>query len=506
MNFQAAARAITGSKDKQEDAWRVYDLKGAAGGGARRDGGGAVAGGARILGGGALGRHQGGKIASKITADTFVQTFFSLSGNAEDRLRQSLKGANDAIAAAQAKEPALKDMGATLVAGFFEDDRMAFVSVGDSLIYRYRDGELHRVNMDHSYFEIADREALGKDDRNLWREVISRKGRDSITIAVLGRALEDFGHSPQIDTRKVLPGDLMIFSSDGLETLSPVQIQNFIRELLPQGVGAVADGLIKAVDGIGGNRNYQDNATLVVLQADAGGAISTAQVTPNREAAKTAPTAPVAPKTAMIPPTKAEAPQAASASARAAAGSTGTISSAARSGKWSPTKFVLLIAIALIAVAAVLYGVGVFGGRTQTDATKIPPPPSDTTKVTPAPDQKNAPSKNSDRPNTERQRERQQSDSPAPPKQERTAPPASSPSPTREQNYLNPRGEERKPVVIHLDGGPMLPQGEVEEFSSSAYPRSGYTGSNGYYAPGMREIAPAERYARYRAPYEYDCE
>jgi len=172
------------------------------------------------------------------------------------------------IAEAQAKEPGLKDMGATLVAGFIENGAISFVSIGDSLILRYRDGELHRVNEDHSYMEIADREALGSGDPALWRDVMTRKGRDSITIAVLGRALEDFGHSPQFASRKILPGDVLIFASDGLETLSWVQIQNFVRALLPQGVGAVADGLIKAVAGIGGNRSYQDNATLIVVQAD----------------------------------------------------------------------------------------------------------------------------------------------------------------------------------------------------------------------------------------------
>jgi hypothetical protein len=148
---------------------------------------------------------------------------------------------------------------------------------------------------------------------------------------------------PQIAARKILPGDVLIFSSDGLETLSWVQIQNFVRELLPRGVAAVADGLIKAVDGIGGNRNYQDNATLIVIQADGGQ--TTTRVVPigEKEAAKTAA---VAPKTAPIP---------------AKAVPAGTISEAARSGKWSPTKLLLGIALGLIAVAAVLFATGKLG-------------------------------------------------------------------------------------------------------------------------------------------------
>lgn len=271
MKFQAAARAIRGTKDTQEDAYRIFDAKGEDAGEISASGAGvALSGGGFLLVADGIGGHYGGDVASTITADTFTRTFFAGSGNARERLKTSLNAANQAIAEAQAKEPGLKDMGATLVAAYLERDIMHFVSIGDSLILRYREGELHRVNEDHSYMEIADREALGSSDPALWREVITRKGRDSITIAVLGRALEEFGHAPQIASRKVLPGDVLILASDGLETLSMVQIQNFVRVLLPKGVGAVADGLINAVAGIGGNRSYQDNATLIVAQADGG--------------------------------------------------------------------------------------------------------------------------------------------------------------------------------------------------------------------------------------------
>lgn len=342
MKFQAAARAIRGSKDTQEDAWRIYDAKGGdAGEIAASDAGVALSGGGLLLVADGIGGHYGGDIASAVTADTFVKTYFAGGSGTEERLKTSLGAANQAVADAQAKEPGLKDMGATLVAGVVDGDTLSFVSIGDSLILRYREGELHRVNFDHSYMEIADREALGSDDRALWRDVMTRKGRDSITIAVLGRSLEDFGHMPQVASRKILPGDILIFSSDGLETLTMVQIQNFVRELLPRGVGAIADGLIKAVDGIGGNRNYQDNATLIVAQADGVQPAKAAPVSVSeKESAKTAP---VAPKTAAIPAKQEPA---------------GKISEAARSGRWSPAKLLLGLALCLIAAAVALYATG----------------------------------------------------------------------------------------------------------------------------------------------------
>jgi serine/threonine protein phosphatase PrpC len=311
MKFQAAARAIRGTKDAQEDAYRIFDAKGEDAGEISASGAGvALSGGGFLLVADGIGGHYGGDVASAITADTFARTFFAGSGNARERLKTSLNAANQAIAEAQAKEPGLKDMGATLVAAYLERDIMHFVSIGDSLILRYREGELHRVNEDHSYMEIADREALGSSDPALWREVITRKGRDSITIAVLGRALEEFGHAPQIESRKVLPGDVLILASDGLETLSMVQIQNFVRVLLPQGVGAVADGLIKAVAGIGGNRSYQDNATLIVVQAE-GGQSSRAIAGAEREAATVISSGPIdAGKPAATPvPVAGDAPR-----------------------------------------------------------------------------------------------------------------------------------------------------------------------------------------------------
>ena len=373
MKFQAAARAISGSKDVQEDAFRVCDSKGAdASEIAAGDTGVALSGGGLLLVADGIGGHYGGDVASRVTADTFVKSFFAGSGGAEARLKTSLDAANQAVAEAQAKEPGLKDMGATLVAGFVDGERMSFVSIGDSLILRYREGELHRVNADHSYMEIADRDALGSGDPALWRDVMTRKGRDSITIAVMGRTLEDFGHSPQIESRKVLPGDVLIFSSDGLETLTMVQIQNFVRTLLPQGVAAVADGLIKAVDGIGSNRNYQDNATLVVAQADGPQPVRAATIS-EKETNTTA----------------ASASKNAAAAAQISAARAGK---AVRSGGSVAGKIMLGIALCLAGLAAFLF----VSGKTDLfrgGATKV---------VVPAPEQglqqRSAPGSDSDAP------------------------------------------------------------------------------------------------------------
>lgn len=133
MKFQAAARAIRGSKDTQEDAWRIYDAKGGdAGEIAASDAGVALSSGGLLLVADGIGGHYGGDVASAVTADTFVKTYFGGGGGTEERLKTSLGAANQAVADAQAKEPGLKDMGATLVAGVVDGDTLSFVSIGDS--------------------------------------------------------------------------------------------------------------------------------------------------------------------------------------------------------------------------------------------------------------------------------------------------------------------------------------------------------------------------------------
>lgn len=267
MKLEVAARAIVGSKKPQQDAWRVLGARGADTGTGER-GSSVLPGGALVILADGIGGYAGGDVASKLACDNFGRTFFATSGDARNRLYQGLAAANQAIAKEKRERPDLSKMGSTLIGAYLDGDRMSFVSVGDSLLMRFRDDELHRVNRDHSYFDFVDRSALGTNDPKLWSAASLDKSRPALTIAVTGGTLEapDYEHSPQIETRHVQQGDVLIFASDGIETLNYVQIQNFVRALLPKGVGAVADGLIGAVEGIGANRDYQDNTTIVVVR------------------------------------------------------------------------------------------------------------------------------------------------------------------------------------------------------------------------------------------------
>jgi PPM family protein phosphatase len=274
MKFEISARQYIGGRSSQQDAWKAADKDGASVDAAGR-GGATVTDQAIVILADGVGGQSGGDIASNKACDTFLRSFRTSKGKNQDRLTRALVEANQAVLDEQKRRPEAHDMATTLIAAVLDGRNMTFVSVGDSLLMRVRDNELHHVNVDHSYFDVVDRRALESGDPRAWGEARFDRRRKTITLA-LGATLSnpEANHSAQIDTRPMLPGDILILASDGIETLEFPQIQNIVRHAAPRGVSAIADGLITAVRGIAeasaaGERSFaQDNTTIVVVRAD----------------------------------------------------------------------------------------------------------------------------------------------------------------------------------------------------------------------------------------------
>jgi serine/threonine protein phosphatase PrpC len=277
MRLEISGRAIVGSKDPQQDSWRVYNARGedlsdrAARMATTGDG-------TLVVLADGIGGYAGGEVASRLACDAFGATFFADEDDAVDkRLRRALEAANAAIGEEKQRRPDLQDMGCTLIGVHFARDVMTFVSVGDSLLLRSRDQEMHRVNLDHSYFEYLDRQVLGSDDPEKWSIAVhDPRKRGALTLAVTGGELrsEEYGHEVQIARRPLQADDVIIIATDGIETLDLVQLQNFMLRLRPSGAERIAEDLIRAVDGIGKTRSFQDNTTIVVVAASEGAGVT----------------------------------------------------------------------------------------------------------------------------------------------------------------------------------------------------------------------------------------
>ena len=98
-----------------------------------------------------MGGHAAGEVASQVAVAALRANFVD---HTVDGLRSAVEEANRAVFEQQAGDPDLEGMGTTVVViarvGDDGRDELAFASVGDSRIYRFRDGELEQITDDHT--------------------------------------------------------------------------------------------------------------------------------------------------------------------------------------------------------------------------------------------------------------------------------------------------------------------------------------------------------------------
>lgn len=266
MRYEIAARSIIGGRSYQEDSWRVRDQHGIdLGDQVGQADGVLVPRAALIVVADGMGGHGGGAPASRLVADSFTAAFFTCPPGLSyhERLDHSLTTANRTLAEAKRAGSELNDKsGTTLVAGALLRNWLVFLSVGDSSIWRFRDKEVHRINATHERAADVDVRAAELNTDEAWDYALGDESRFAITSAVMGYDVRE----KQIDARRIEPNDVLVFASDGIETLSLEHLRRAVPAFLERGgVGAVAQGLSDLVQRTGGD--HQDNTTLVVVRA-----------------------------------------------------------------------------------------------------------------------------------------------------------------------------------------------------------------------------------------------
>ncbi len=201
-----------------------------------------------------MGGHAGGADASVVAVDSFLR---EVRGALPPKLRESMEKANQDVCALGAGT----DMGATLCGLQVHPDGLRWTSVGDSLIYRYRQSELTRLNRDHNVGENI-KEALATGQP--LPEHGGRPGERAMLTSYLG-----LPHLPQIDVaadQGVRAGDTFVLCSDGLtDALSHDEISGVLAA--STSAEDIAHRLVDAA--IGKGRPRQDNTTVLVLRLGA---------------------------------------------------------------------------------------------------------------------------------------------------------------------------------------------------------------------------------------------
>jgi PPM family protein phosphatase len=206
-----------------------------------------------------MGGHAAGEVASGIVTATLGELAAAPSRRRED-LVAALALANQRILESVARHPEQTGMGTTasglavVTAG--GSDHWAVFNVGDSRVYRFLDGELRLVTVDHSEVrELIDAGLITEEEstRHPLRNVVTRSmGTEALP-------------TPDIWVFPPHPGERFVICSDGLSNeLSADRIRDIVAAHDdPQ---ACAEALVRAGVESGG----RDNVSVVVVALDSG--------------------------------------------------------------------------------------------------------------------------------------------------------------------------------------------------------------------------------------------
>src|SRR3954447_19923594 len=205
-----------------------------------------------------MGGARAGEVASKVAVEKLGESG-PFDGSPEQQLAEVTKQANRQIYEMAQSDSALAGMGTTLTAALVTGREVAIGHVGDSRMYRYRDGELERLTHDHSLVEEFVRQ--GK----LTPEEAEVHPQRSIITRALGPEPE-----VQVDTFTYpgRDGDVYLICSDGLTGMIS---EDQVAEIL--GAGGSLDDAARALIDAANEGGGRDNITVVLfrLEGDADG-------------------------------------------------------------------------------------------------------------------------------------------------------------------------------------------------------------------------------------------
>jgi serine/threonine protein phosphatase PrpC len=126
-----------------------------------------------------MGGHEAGEKAAEIAVERIRARLERQTGTVEQRIREAITLANNAIYEAARANPEWKGMACVLTVAVIDDGRVTVGHVGDSRLYRIRRGSIEKITHDHSPVgeredsgEITEREAMRHPRRNeVYRDV-----------------------------------------------------------------------------------------------------------------------------------------------------------------------------------------------------------------------------------------------------------------------------------------------------------------------------------------------
>lgn len=201
-----------------------------------------------------MGGYQGGALASQLVIKA-LRRYYRWSSPFMDPaevLRGGIRAAHAAIALAAKNDPALENMGSTVVAALLLADRVVVANVGDSRAYYVNAHGIQQLSYDQSF--VADELRSG---RIRAEDLRRHPKRNVLTMAVTARLPEI---AIKVNQAVLAPGDVIVLCSDGLwGPVTEAHLQRVVMELEPQ---PAAEKLVELA-----NRNQgPDNISVIVAR------------------------------------------------------------------------------------------------------------------------------------------------------------------------------------------------------------------------------------------------
>jgi protein phosphatase len=209
-----------------------------------------------------MGGQAAGEVASKIAVDALLEYFRDPAnsptlGNGRliteasqdaKALADAINRANQAIYAAGQGS----GMGSTVVAALLRGHSLAIGHVGDSRIYLVRTGTIQQLTQDHSL--VMEQVRMGY----ITREQAESSELQNVILRALGT---EAAVEPDVEDLMVLPGDVLLMTSDGLTRhLRDEEILQIVTE--SRSLPRACEALVQTAKDRGGD----DNITCLLLR------------------------------------------------------------------------------------------------------------------------------------------------------------------------------------------------------------------------------------------------
>lgn len=205
-----------------------------------------------------MGGYAGGEVASKlatVSAKDYILEHFDKNKEYEkqeilDIIENAMELANTKVHEKAQEDEELEQMGTTLEICIIYKEKMFIGHVGDSRVYRLRQGIIRKLTKDDSYVQKL------VEDGTITKEEAKNHPKKNMLVKALGCETD---LDVNVFYKKFLPDDIILICSDGLTNMVP---EEQIYDIISSNINQSAENLIKEANNNGG----LDNTTLIIIK------------------------------------------------------------------------------------------------------------------------------------------------------------------------------------------------------------------------------------------------